>query len=76
MAQTVKNLPAIAGDLGLVPGLERFPGEGNDNAPQYPCLEDSMGRGTWQATIHGVAKSQTQLSMHTTPFFTVGYNDL
>ena len=57
VAQTVKNLPAIAGDLGLVPGLERFPGEGNGNALQYPCLEDSMGKGAWRATVHGITKS-------------------
>ena len=55
--QTVKNLPAIAGDLGLVPGLEILPGEGNGNALQHCCLEDSMDRGAWQATVHGIAKS-------------------
>ena len=57
VAQTVKNLPAIAGDLGLVPGLERFPGEGNGNALQYPCLEDSMDKGVWRAAVHGITKS-------------------
>ena len=66
VAQTVKNLPAIAGDLGLVPGLERFPGEGNGNALQYPCLEDSMGKGAWRATVHGITKSQIGLSNQTT----------
>ena len=51
-----------AGDLGSVPGLGRSPGEGNDNPLQYYCLENPMDRGAWQATVHGVAKSQTRLS--------------
>jgi len=55
----VKNLPANAGDVGLIPGLGRSPGEGNGNALQYSCLGNPMGKGTWQATVHGVAKSQT-----------------
>ena len=55
----VKNLPANAGDVGLIPGLGRSPGEGNGNAFQYSCLGNPMGRGTWQATVHGVAKSRT-----------------
>ena len=46
------------GDLGLIPGSERSPGEGNGYLLQYSCLEKSMDRGAWQATIHGVAKSQ------------------
>ena len=48
----VKNLPANAGDMGLIPGSGRFPGEGNDNPLQYSCLENSMYRGAWRATIH------------------------
>ena len=52
---------ANAGDLGSVPGSERSPGEGSGNLPQYSCLEHSMDRGTWRATVHGVAKSQTGL---------------
>ena len=58
----VKNLLANAGDIrdtGLIPGLGRFPGEGNSNPLQYSCLENPMGRGAWWATVHGVAKSQT-----------------
>ena len=47
------------GDLGLIPGSERSPGEGNGYLLQYSCLEKSMDRGAWQATIHGVAKSRT-----------------
>ena len=48
-----------AGDLGLIPGLGRSPGEGNDYPVQYSGLENSMDRRDWQATVHGVAKSQT-----------------
>ena len=43
-------------ELGSIPGLERFPGEGNGNPLQYSCLENSMDRGAWWATIHGVTK--------------------
>ena len=53
----VKNLPANARDAGLNPGLGRSPGLGNDSPLQYSCLENSMDRGTWQATIHGAAVS-------------------
>ena len=48
-----------AGDLGLNPGLGRSPGGGYGNALQYSCLENSMNRGAWRATVHGVTKSQT-----------------
>ena len=51
-----------AGDLGLIPGSGRSPGEGNGNPFQYSCLENSMNRGAWQGTVHGVEKSQTLLS--------------
>ena len=53
----VKNLPE--GDLGSVPGLGRSPGGGHGNPLQYSCLENPMDRGTWQATVHGVAESDT-----------------
>ena len=43
-------------DVGLIPGLGRFPGEGNGNPLQYSCLENPMDRGPWQATVHGAAK--------------------
>ena len=46
-----------AGDLGLIPGSGRPPGEGNGNPLQYSCLDKSMDRGAWQATVHGIAKS-------------------
>ena len=55
----VKNLPANAGDardVGLIPGLGRFPRGGHGNPLQYSCLENPMDRGAWQATIHGVTK--------------------
>ena len=48
-----------AGEPGLIPGLARCLGEGNDNPLQYSCLENPMDRGDWQATGHRVAKSQT-----------------
>ena len=54
--------------MSSVPESGRSPGERNGNPSQYSCLENSMGRGAWQATVLGVAKSQTQLkqlSMHT-----------
>ena len=58
----VKNSPANAGDAGSIPGLARFPGEGNGNPLQYSCLEKLMDRGAWQATIHEITKSWAQLS--------------
>ena len=61
----VKNLPANAGNIGPIPGSGRSPGEGNDNPLQYSCLENSMDRGAWWATVHGVAKSWTRPSTHT-----------
>ena len=65
-----KNLPASAGDIrymGSVPGLGRSPRGRHGNPLQYSCLENSMDRGAWQATVHRVTQSQTrlkQLSMH------------
>ena len=55
----VKNIPAKAGDKGLIPGLGRSPGGGNGTQLQYSCLENSMDRGGWWATVHGVTKSWT-----------------
>ena len=60
----VKNPPTNAGDIrdmGSVPGLGRSPGGGHRNPLQYSCLENPMDRGAWRATVHGVAKNQTQL---------------
>ena len=64
--QVVKNLPASIGDargMDSVPGLGRHPGVWNGNLLQYSCLENSMDRGAWRATVHEVSKSQTRLSM-------------
>ena len=62
-----------AGDPGLIPEWGRFPGEGNGNPLQCSCLENPMDGGAWQATVLGVAKSQTGLSNFTftglVPFF-------
>ena len=52
----VKNPPANAGDVGLIPGLGRPLGKGNGNPPQYSCLGNPMDRGAWWATVHEVAK--------------------
>ena len=51
-----------AGDLGLIPGSERSPGEGNGNPLQFCCLENPMDRGAWQDIVHGVSNSWTWLS--------------
>ena len=63
----VRNPPANAGDAGdmdLLPGSESAPGLENGNPLQYSCMGNSMNRGTWWATVHGVTKSWTELSMH------------
>ena len=52
----VKNPTANAGDVGLIPGLERSPGEGNGNPFQYSRLGNPMDRGAWQAIVHEVTK--------------------
>ena len=62
----VKYLPASAGDVGLIPGLGRSPGEGNGNPLQYSCLGNPMDREAWQATVLGVAESRTRLSNNNT----------
>ena len=62
----VKNLPANAedADVGSIPELGRSPGVGNGSLLQYPCLENFMDRETWQAPVHGIAKSQMWLNMY------------
>ena len=57
-----KDSACDAGHPGSIPGSGGFPGEGNSYPLQYSCLENSMDRETWQATVHGVSKSQTRLS--------------
>ena len=51
-----------AGDPGLIPGSERFPGEGNGNPLQYSCLENPMDRGAWRAIVLEITKSLSELS--------------
>ena len=61
----IKTLPANAGDIrdeGSIPALGRSPGGEHGNPPHYSCLENPIGRGAWQATVHGVTKSRTRLS--------------
>ena len=52
-----KESACNVGDPGLIPGLGRFPGEGNGYSLQFSCLENSMDRGAWRATVHGLTKS-------------------
>ena len=59
MVLPVKNPPANAGDagdMGLIPGSGRSPGEGIGNPFQYSCLENSMDRGAWKVTVYNVAE--------------------
>ena len=80
MALVVKNLPANAGDIrdtGLILGSGRSPEGRHGNPLQYSCLENPMDRGAWQATVHSVAKSRTQLkrlSMHACMFYIYIYS--
>ena len=64
----LKNPATTIGDVGLIPGLGRSPGEGNGNPIQYSCLENLMDTGAWWATVHGVAKSRTGLRDFTFTF--------
>ena len=57
----VKDLPANAGDVGSIPVSGRSLAGRSNNPLQYACLENPMDRGDWQASVHGVTKSQTQL---------------
>ena len=53
----LKNLPEMQETLGLIPGSGRCPGKGNGSPLQYSRLGNSMEKGAWRATVHGVAKS-------------------
>ena len=66
----VKNPPVNAGDVGLIPGLERYLGEGNGNPLQYSCLGNFMDRGTWWTTVHGVTRVGHDLERTTTACLT------
>ena len=63
-ASLVDQSACNEGDQGSIPRLGRSPGKGNSNPLQYSCLENAMDRGAWWATVNGVTKSQTRLSMH------------
>ena len=58
----VKNLPANAGDVGLIPGSGRSSGGGNGSPFRNSCLGNAMDRGAWWVVVHGVAKSQNDLA--------------
>ena len=60
-----------AGNLGLIPGSGRSPGEGNGNPLQYSCLENAMDRGAWWTTVNGITKSPTQLGNVTSTIINV-----
>ena len=62
VAQMVKNPPANVGDVGLMAGSGRSPGEGNGNSLQHSCLGNPMDRGAWRVTVPGVTESDTKLS--------------
>ena len=64
-----KESACSAGDLGLIPGLGRSPGEGNCNPLQYSYLENSTDKGAWWATVHGVAKVGHNLATKAPPCF-------
>ena len=71
VAQMVKNLPANAGDAGLILGSGRSPGVGNGNPLQYSCWDNPMDSRAWRATVHEVAESDmTEMTQytHTQPF--------
>ena len=71
----VKNWPGSAGDaedLGSIPGLRRSPEEGNDNPFQHSCLENSMDRGAWWATVHGFTKTNPANYLQTILSFAFG----
>ena len=72
----VENPLANSGDMGLIPGLGRSPGEGNGYPLQYFCLETSMDRRAWKATVHGAAKSWTCLSDYRFHFATSHYSSV
>ena len=62
-----KESACKAGDLGLVSGMGRYPGEGNGNPLQYSCLENPLDRGAWWATVHGVTRVGHDLVTETAP---------
>ena len=67
----VKNPPANAGDASSIPRWVRSPREGDGHPLQYSCLENPTDRGTWRATVHGIAESDTAARLHFTSLLTV-----
>ena len=67
----VKDPPANAGDMGSIPQSGRSPEEGNGNLLHYSCLENPMDKGTWQATVHGVARVRHNLMIKLPPSFLI-----
>ena len=63
-AGNTRDVASIPGSDRSIPGSDRSPGGKNGNPLPYSCMENPMDRGTWQATVYGVAETQTQLSMH------------
>ena len=61
LAQLGKDSTSNVGNLGLIPGLGRSPGEEHGNPLQYSCLDNPVVSGAWWATVHGIAKSEMQL---------------
>ena len=61
-----KESACNAGDTGSIPGSGRSPGKGQGNSLQYSCLKNPKDKGAWQATVHGLAKNQTQLKLLST----------
>ena len=61
-SSAIKNPPANAGDIGSLPGLGRYPGEGSGNPLQYSCLGNPMDRGSWGVTVYGITKSPHNLA--------------
>ena len=79
LALVRKNPPANArdtGNKGSIPGLGRYPGEGNDNPLQFSCLENSTDRGAWWATVHAAAKELDMTEhIHTQPQLSIWLPD-
>ena len=75
----IKNLAAnegVIGDNHSISGSGRLPEGKNDNSSQYSCQENTMDRGAWSATVHGITKNQTQLVMHENIFIVISFKEV